>query len=98
MQTTNLRKKAFPKQDAMNYVANGEIGAAIGYVTPATKTPTYELPLNVEFSSQPGFQYSYWPTDSDDPPLELAWAVTVHKSRGSEFGVTFLVLPARPSQ
>jgi hypothetical protein len=95
MQTTNKRLKAWPKQDAMNYVANGEIGVAIGFVTPATKTPKYKLRLNVEFSSQPGFQYSYWPTDSDDALLELAWAVTVHKSQGSEFGTTFLILPAR---
>jgi hypothetical protein len=27
--------------------------------------------------------------------LELAWAVTVHKSQGSEFGTTILVLPKR---
>ena len=95
MQTTNKRLPAWPKQDAMNYVANGEIGVAVGFVTPAKKTPKNKLRLNVEFSSQPGFQYSYWPTDSDDPLLELAWAVTVHKSQGSEFGTTFLILPAR---
>ncbi|MBR8642635.1 ATP-binding domain-containing protein [Streptomyces tuirus] len=79
----------------MNYVANGEIGVAIGIVTPRKKASKSQLRLNVEFSSQPGFQYSYWPTDSDDALLELAWAVTVHKSQGSEFGTTFLVLPAR---
>lgn len=95
MQTTNKRLNAWPKQNAMNYVANGEIGVAIGRVTPATKVPKSQLKLNVEFSSQAGFQYSYWPTDSDDAPLELAWAVTVHKSQGSEFGTTFLILPAR---
>ncbi|MFB7554469.1 AAA family ATPase [Streptomyces brevispora] len=95
MQTTNKRLNAWPKQDAMNYVANGEIGVAIGRVTPATKTPKSQLRLNVEFSSQTGFQYSYWPTDADDALLELAWAVTVHKSQGSEFGTTFLILPAR---
>ncbi len=95
MQTTNKRLNAWPKQNAMNYVANGEIGVAIGFVTPATKTPKSQLRLNVEFSSQSGFQYSYWPTDSDDALLELAWAVTVHKSQGSEFGTTFLILPAR---
>lgn len=95
MQTTNKRLNAWPKQNSMNYVANGEIGVAIGRVTPATKVPKSRLRLNVEFSSQAGFQYSYWPTDSDDAPLELAWAVTVHKSQGSEFGTTFLVLPAR---
>ncbi|MGW5752234.1 C-terminal helicase domain-containing protein [Nocardia rhamnosiphila] len=27
--------------------------------------------------------------------MELAWAVTVHKSQGSEFGITFVVLPMR---
>jgi hypothetical protein len=95
MQTTNKRLSAWPKQDAMNYVANGEIGVAIGIVTPRKKASKSQLRLNVEFSSQPGFQYSYWPTDSDDALLELAWAVTVHKSQGSEFGTTFLVLPAR---
>jgi ATP-dependent exoDNAse (exonuclease V) alpha subunit len=96
MQTTNKRLKAWPKQDgALNYVANGEIGVAIGFVTPAAKAPKSALRLNVEFSSQPGFQYSYWPTDSDDTLLELAWVVTVHKSQGSEFDKTFLILPAR---
>ena len=27
------------------------------------------------------------------PPLELAYALTVHKTQGSEFGTTFVVLP-----
>jgi hypothetical protein len=79
----------------MNYVANGEIGVAIGRVTPSKIRKKGNLPLNVEFSSQPTFQYGYWPTKKEDALLELAWAVTVHKSQGSEFVVTFLVLPAR---
>ncbi|MFD8651146.1 AAA family ATPase [Streptomyces mirabilis] len=95
MQTINKRMPAWPKDEAMNYVANGEIGVATGWVTPATKRPKHSLKLTVEFSSQPGYEYSYWPSDSDDALLELAWAVTVHKSQGSEFGKTFLVLPAR---
>jgi hypothetical protein len=90
MQTRNdSRAKAYSDGVGMNYVANGEIGVVVGR---ASKSPTF---ANVEFSSQVGATYGYRPSSSDDPPLELAWAVTVHKSQGSEFGVTFLVLPAR---
>ena len=31
--------------------------------------------------------------DEAKNPLELAYALTVHKTQGSEFGITFLVLP-----
>ena len=91
MQTRNRNKiEAYPREgDPLNYVANGEIGVVVSRVGP---TPKY---ANVEFSSQPGFTYGYRATDAEDPWLELAWAVTVHKSQGSEFGTTFLVLPAR---
>lgn len=90
MQTRNdSRAKAYPDGAGMNYVANGEIGVVVGR---ASKTPNF---ANVEFSSQVGATYGYRPSSADDPPLELAWAVTVHKSQGSEFGVTFLVLPSR---
>lgn len=96
MQTINRRLQAWPKAGALNYVANGEIGVAIGRPVSVDKARKKGLKLNVEFSSQPGFRYSYWPTDGDqNVMLELAWAVTVHKSQGSEFDITFLVLPAR---
>lgn len=94
MQTLNRRLQAWPKADALNYVANGEIGVAIGRLTPSAKRAKRNLFLNVEFSSQPGFRYGYRPTSGDDVELELAWAVTVHKSQGSEFEMTFLVLSA----
>lgn len=90
MQTRNDgRAKAYPDGAGLNYVANGEIGVVVGR---ASKSPTF---ANVEFSSQVGATYGYRPSATDDPPLELAWAVTVHKSQGSEFGTTFLVLPSR---
>ncbi|MGA5541285.1 AAA family ATPase [Mycobacterium sp. NPDC051198] len=91
MQTrNNSRAKAYPDGAGLNYVANGEIGVVVG-----RWGNKYGLPANVEFSSQVGATYTYWPSSSDDPPLELAWAVTVHKAQGSEFGTTILVLPNR---
>ncbi len=90
MQTRNDgRAKGFPDGAGLNYIANGEIGVVVGRTS---KSPNF---ANVEFSSQIGATYGYKPSGSDDPRLELAWAVTVHKSQGSEFGVTFLVLPSR---
>jgi AAA domain/UvrD-like helicase C-terminal domain len=90
MQTRNDGDaKGHPEGVGLDYVANGEIGVV---VSRAGKAPKY---ANVEFSSQIGATYGYMPSSSDDPPLELAWAVTVHKSQGSEFRTTFLVLPAR---
>jgi UvrD-like helicase C-terminal domain len=50
--------------------------------------------VKVEFSTQPGFEYGYWSVGEEGtPPLELAYALTVHKAQGSEFGKTLLVLP-----
>jgi hypothetical protein len=94
MQTRNDRR---PKAGTnLNYIANGEIGVGIGPVVHQDQAAKRSLSLSVEFSSQPGDRYRYWPTDSDsNVDLELAWAVTVHKSQGSEFAVTIVVLPAR---
>ena len=77
------------------FVANGEIGMVVGQFK--RKGQKFKVTkLQVEFSTQPGLQYGYggrfMPTDGD-PYLELAYAITVHKSQGSEFGTTFLVIP-----
>lgn len=95
MATQNGRRKSWPERSGLDYVANGEIGVAIGRVVNAAKRAKRSLRLAVEYSSQPGAQYSYWPSGGEDAPLELAWAVTVHKSQGSEFRRTFLILPAQ---
>ncbi|MBC2769489.1 ATP-dependent DNA helicase [Pusillimonas minor] len=82
------------KEDA--YVANGDIGIVTGHrKTKARNWSPYEV--EVELASQPGFAYKYrpWEFDSQEstPPLELAYALTVHKTQGSEFGKTFVVIP-----
>ncbi|HLG68078.1 MAG TPA: ATP-dependent RecD-like DNA helicase, partial [Acidimicrobiales bacterium] len=81
------------------YIANGEIGMAIGYYwrnEDRRRGLDFRWKLEVEFSSQPSFKYDF--TDRDfgeegSPVLELAYALTVHKSQGSEFGTVILVLP-----
>lgn len=84
-----------PAQDCLKYIANGEIGMVVGKFKRERGGP---LPRNleVEFSTQPGFSYKFWSNDLPEEgggKLELAYVVTIHKSQGSEFGVTFLVLP-----
>ena len=52
--------------------------------------------LHVEFSSQKGFQYSFYGSDfadEGDASLELAYALTIHKAQGSQFGLTVIVIP-----
>jgi ATP-dependent exoDNAse (exonuclease V) alpha subunit len=69
------------------YVANGEIGIA------SKQDKSY---LNVCFSEKPNLTFGYqsreFPTGGGGP-LQLAYALTVHKSQGSEFKKVFVIIP-----
>ena len=77
------------------YVANGEIGMVVGQAMKSSSRPEF---TNVQFASQPevtyGFSGKYF-SEERSPVLELAYAVTVHKAQGSEFGKVLFVLPER---
>jgi hypothetical protein len=85
----------YPDKDD-KYVANGDIGIVVGHRRTKRRNH-YPRDIEVELSSQPGFSYHYKPWEFDGqestPPLELAYALTIHKTQGSEFGTTFLVIP-----
>ena len=93
----NRRKTVYPEENALKYVANGEIGVVEGQFK--SKTATWKgLPwlLKIEFASQPDFIYDYKGIDfkeEGEAILELAYALTVHKAQGSEFGLCLLILP-----
>jgi hypothetical protein len=85
-------KRVYPQEGAVGYLANGEIGIAVG-LWQTKKNPKV---LNVEFTSQQGFTYSFYASDfqeEGDAALELAYALTVHKAQGSQFKLTIVVLP-----
>ena len=88
------RRKAerLPEKDKVKVgVANGEIGMIVrgagkkGHI--------------VELSTQPGLQFIFWKNelngDSEQQGewIELAYAITIHKSQGSQFKIAFVVVP-----
>jgi hypothetical protein len=92
------RRRVYPPmEDDEPYVANGDLGIVVGqWKTKAMKKAPRKL--QVEFASQPGYAYEYGKRDFGEdarPPLELAYALTVHKAQGSEFERTFIVIPNR---
>jgi hypothetical protein len=75
------------KQAVKDYLANGEVGIA-----------AYDKSgwLHVAFAGRAWRRFSYSRRDfpsGGGGPLELAYALTVHKAQGSEFDVVFVILP-----
>ncbi len=87
--------RVYPQEGALGYLANGEIGIAVGQWKTKNIKGNPKI-LKVEFSSQPGFTYDFYGSDfkeEGDAALELAYALTVHKAQGSQFRLVILVLP-----
>lgn len=88
------RKDVWPSPVNEAYIANGDIGIIVGqYKTQKFKGLPWKL--EVEFAGQLGFKYGFSKSEFGDDginPLELAYCLTVHKTQGSEFGITFVVL------
>lgn len=98
IQVLNQRRfNVYPKENSLQYVANGEIGVVVGqFKRPNASYKGLPWEMEVEFSTQPGFCYKYRDYDfgeEAEAPIELAYALTIHKTQGSEFKKTFVVIP-----
>jgi hypothetical protein len=89
------RRDIWPEPAGEAYLANGDLGIIVGqYKTQKFKGMPWKL--EVEFAGQLGHKYGFFPGEFGDEgnnPLELAYCLTAHKTQGSEFSVTFVVLP-----
>lgn len=91
IQIRNTSKlKCYPEKPD-KYVANGEIGIVKFYDKKWGQ-------LKVEFSDQPEYLYHYYNSESEysvELNLELAYAITIHKSQGSDFDKVILIIPEK---
>lgn len=73
------RKDVYPKENSLQYIANGEIGIVTGQLkTKKSKYKGQPQFIKVEFTSQKGFTYTYKNNEfgeESDPPVELAYAI-----------------------
>ncbi len=82
------------EEEILKYIANGEIGIHIGKY--GVWDYASQRPLNIAFSSQPDYAYSFRESDfqeDGDIQMELAYSITIHKSQGSGFKVVLFILP-----
>jgi hypothetical protein len=78
----------FSMDDCQKYIANGEVGIVTGF----KKLGNSDTHI-VQFSTQDGYAYNFNSGASEnESPLELAYALTVHKAQGSGFKITVFVL------
>lgn len=90
----NQNKQTASRNEEDGYVANGEVGI-VENLWHKEKPYTHQI----KFSSQPDTAYKWYSSVSDEgtSDIELAYALTVHKSQGSEFGKAILIL-SEPSR
>ena len=86
----NEIREAWDKSEG--YIANGELGI----LSRAQKNKDYPASYSFRFGSFEGKLFSYtsvdFGSDNSESKLELAYSLTVHKSQGSSFGKTIVVI------
>lgn len=90
IQTINKSLKSYPG-NKNRQLSNGQIG----FVAWKEFTKNNRGRISVTFSGYPNERFTYYSNASDDSSnmLELAYAITIHKSQGSDFNTVVVVLP-----
>ncbi len=88
IQLINERRNAYNGEKFKEQVSNGQIGFVYAYNFKSGYA-------NVTFVGLPGITFGYRDNDADiyEASLELAYAITIHKSQGSDFDTVMVVLP-----
>lgn len=76
---------------------NGDVGITLLAPPQVRSTAVGQSPLRVAFASGDGTDGIRWVLPSRLQAVETAYALTVHKSQGSEFGHAALLIPKRVS-
>ncbi|WP_300367335.1 AAA family ATPase, partial [Brachyspira sp.] len=97
-----LNQKKFSNKNTEEFIANGEIGVVVGkydksMVKKAYGTAKESDHLNINFPNVVDTRFRYTKSDfegnNSDSNLELAYAITCHKSQGSQFTNTIVIIP-----
>lgn len=84
--------EAYNSKGEKTQLSNGQTGF-VRYVENGGKKKGYCA--KVSFSGHPGVSFNYYNAAGDDaePAIDLAYAITIHKSQGSDFDTVIVVLP-----
>ncbi len=89
---SNVNEQRYTWNNSCEYIANGEIGI----LSFARKNDPHDASYSFRFASFEGELFSYtkkdFGNDINDSKLELAYALTTHKSQGSGFGKTIVII------
>lgn len=87
IQLQNEKRESYPSKIKFQ-LSNGQIGF-VGYANGKYKV------AKVVFNGIPNESFNYYQSTNDDTavPIELAYAITIHKSQGSDFDNVLVILP-----
>lgn len=85
IQLQNMKRESYPTKEKC-HLANGQIGFVKSIINKH---------INVTYAGLPDKQFGFraTPGEDTDAAIELAYAITIHKSQGSDFDTVIVVLP-----